>query len=712
MTGTLNTEVRCVMMGFFLVVLVGTISAQLEGNRTECSVTISRGMDTLKVQCKPGEFINNITLKNITNKDNVSNFDASYCHLQWIPDTICLFPDLQKLDFSHNNISFIPSDIFHCFSNLRILHLEFNKISIIPTGLFATLVRIEEFYVSHNEISVFQKGAFLNNFNLFVFDASHNKLKSLDTYIIQLFGQEKRPLYPLSPKYRGRIKKSFNFSHNSINGFHFTSFQTDAQNKVYLFALDLRHNQFKYFNLEVLQPFRYVVRVSEVAAFFSLLGIYFDIRITDNPLTCDCHMFEFFNIFRGVLLDKFPTRYTSWLDTSFLCMHPPTLRNITLTKVPGHQLICNIHDGCPSMCSCTRKPYLNRLVVDCQGKDLVRLPNNLPSVNDDKGELIDLYLADNAIRDIPQRPYLKNLGSLYLQSNQIEDIETSALANLSYVEQLRLHNNSIRYIPGSLLDVPFPHLQNITLHDNPFECDCSSRSLKHWLTSLVERRVLYESHAVICTNGDPIIVHDFNEVLCDMNWGVAVGVPTSVTVVMVAALVTLYFYKDVFILLIRKKKRYPEKPVGKIYDVFVGYAKGDIRWIRETLLPILEPKYKLCLHDRDFSLDITFPENIAEAIEKSQRTIMVLSFKFLEGDWCKEQFLMAHKQYMLHPSQALVPILLDDFPRNGPIPNYIRCYLQSHTYIEVDNILFANRVLVQMPKTSILEYQEAVENRV
>ncbi|CAH1782250.1 unnamed protein product, partial [Owenia fusiformis] len=139
-------------------------------------------------------------------------------------------------------------------------------------------------------------------------------------------------------------------------------------------------------------------------------------------------------------------------------------------------------------------------------------------------------------------------------------------------------------------------------------------------------------------------------------------------------------------------------------DAFVGYVIDDVHWIKDVLIPILEPKYKLCIHNRDFVVGRPIADNIADAIEKSQRTIMVLSPRFLDSGWCKEEFLIAHRQYMLHPSQVLIPILLDDFQQTLPtIPNYVKCYLQTHTYLESDDILFRRKLQTQMPRTALKE---------
>ena len=80
----------------------------------------------------------------------------------------------------------------------------------------------------------------------------------------------------------------------------------------------------------------------------------------------------------------------------------------------------------------------------------------------------------------------------------------------------------------------------------------------------------------------------------------------------------------------------------KVYDVFVSHSGLDYQWVVHVLRPHLEPRYKLCLHDRDFRVGAPIEDNIMESVTNSRRLLMVLSNNFLRSEWCKLEFRAAH----------------------------------------------------------------------
>ncbi|CAH1799295.1 unnamed protein product [Owenia fusiformis] len=649
---------------------------------------------------------NNLTALESDIFDNCSTLqrlNLSNNNLESIPRQICDFKNLNSIDLSHNNLTALESDIFDNCSTLQRLNLNNNKLRIIPTGLFAKLKDITRIDLSENNVADIQRNAFLDNYNLLYLNASYNNLTTMDTYTFQLLGQDRQ---------KTPIEKQFDFSHNNLESFRSSSFHFDFT-KAYRFYMDLRYNRFKYINLELVQPF-HLTKLSDLFALFAIDGFLY-IDLSKNPIICDCNMYDTQKIVKSVMsLPGQLYEFTIWESRSLICMYPPQLQDHRLIEVHEDDLVCNITENCPVNCTCIRKPNVKRLAIECKNKQLADLPQKLPSVQYGINEKIDLDVSDNNIEELHYRPYFNDLATLDAQNNQIKYIASSALENLTSMEQLVLNNNKLRYLPNKISVFPFVGLKNISLHQNPLECTCDTFWIKAWLWSLSERRVLHKSRHITCTSGSaPIMEHDFNEELCNVNWGIVAGIPVSVTFLITIILVNLYCFKNVLILLIRKKRKYPEHPEGKEYDAFVGYVTEDVRWIRNVLIPILEPKYKLCIHNRDFVVGRTIADNIADAIEKSQRTIMVLSPRFLESGWCKEEFLVAHRQYMLHPSQVLIPILLDDFEHDLPtIPNYVKCYLQTHTYMEANDLLFDLKLESQMPQTTVSECMNIMTHQV
>ncbi|CAH1794127.1 unnamed protein product [Owenia fusiformis] len=689
------------MLFFAAIALCVLLNYTTADNNSNCTVS---GSGVLKISCQNGADINNIEIATIDTA-HVHTLDMTHNYLTNIPRWICEFKNLVKLDLSHNTIKEIPHDIFQCgsfpnFPTMQIIDLSFNKIRRIPSGVFDNLV-INALNINNNDIEMIEHGVFSKEHNFYHINCSYNQLTSLDSIFLQLLAQD--------PPWENAIYKRFDFSHNEIYKFHYTGFELDFS-KVYNFHFNLQYNKFKYINLDLFRPFN-IHDLNDLITLFSINGFLY-IDFSNNPITCDCNMYETKTMLMTMLSFPYlPEIFRDWAVQSTVCMYPADVRGKPLSKLDDTQLICNITEKCPEKCTCIRKPDMKRLEVNCSSQSLEELPNSLPLIQNDNSELINLDMSGNLLSEIKNRSYLPNLGTFDVSSNRLNTIEDEALDNLNAIQKWYLHDNQFSTLPSKMKDMPFPNLSKLTLHGNQLVCDCSTVWLKPWLWALTEHKRLQYPRMITCETGDIIMEYDFNEDLCNINWGLVVGLPMLFLTLVAIGLITLYCFRNVIVLFIRKRREYKEIPEGKEYDVFVGYVTQDVMWIRNVLIPLLEPKYKLCIHNRDFEVGKPIVDNIANSIEKSQRSIMVLSPRFLESGWCKEEFLIAHRQYMLNPSQVLIPILLPDFDTTQEMPSHVKCYLQAHTYLKCDDPWFDKKIKDQMPKTSITEYKEEMNNQ-
>ena len=108
------------------------------------------------------------------------------------------------------------------------------------------------------------------------------------------------------------------------------------------------------------------------------------------------------------------------------------------------------------------------------------------------------------------------------------------------------------------------------------------------------------------------------------------------------------------------------------YEAFVSYNREDGDFVQEILAPNLEqvdPKVKLCLHERDFQVGRSIFENIIDSLETSKACIIVLSESYAKSEWCRFEAQMAlrlfeeddknHKMILVIVRNELRGILLD-----------------------------------------------------
>jgi TIR domain-containing protein len=95
------------------------------------------------------------------------------------------------------------------------------------------------------------------------------------------------------------------------------------------------------------------------------------------------------------------------------------------------------------------------------------------------------------------------------------------------------------------------------------------------------------------------------------------------------------------------------------YDVFISYSTRDRHWVRHWLLPRLESAgFKVCIDSRDFDIGAPSMVNMERAVERSQKTILVLTPNWLESEWTTFEALLASSLDPAGQRQRLIPLLL------------------------------------------------------
>ncbi len=124
------------------------------------------------------------------------------------------------------------------------------------------------------------------------------------------------------------------------------------------------------------------------------------------------------------------------------------------------------------------------------------------------------------------------------------------------------------------------------------------------------------------------------------------------------------------------------------YDAFVAYCSQDEderKWVHLTLPPKLEQEYgfKLCLHHRDFTPGNDIADNIVQAIEDSNKVLLILSPAFLQSDWCQFEVRMAREKLVKDRRDSLVLVIYKPLDVPGArLPRKLIRILERKTYVE------------------------------
>lgn len=119
-------------------------------------------------------------------------------------------------------------------------------------------------------------------------------------------------------------------------------------------------------------------------------------------------------------------------------------------------------------------------------------------------------------------------------------------------------------------------------------------------------------------------------------------------------------------------------PPGKDYHLFVSYSSED-RTEANAIRQHLEERFYLkCLYyERDFQIGRNIDENITEGLQKSVKTLVLLSPFFIQSHWCVTEAREACKlSFTDMENHNVIPVLL------RPLPKDLPPFLNSYVYID------------------------------
>ncbi|NXM32912.1 TLR21 protein, partial [Oxyruncus cristatus] len=310
-------------------------------------------------------------------------------------------------------------------------------------------------------------------------------------------------------------------------------------------------------------------------------------------------------------------------------------------------------------------------------KQTAKYVSRLPKLN-------NLDISQNNFGEIPDAcEWPKNLKYLNLSSTQIPKVTTcipptlevlDVSANnlkefglqLPFLKELYLTKNQLKTLPGA---APIPNLVVMSVRRNKLS-GFSKQEFEGAQVGAVHLSLM-ECHRSLVVSLLCILVFLVILIL------VAVG----------------YKYHAVWYLRMtwawlqakRKPKRAPPKDI--CYDAFVSYSENDSNWVENIMVRELEqacPPFRLCLHKRDFVPGKWIVDNIIDSIEKSHKTLFVLSEHFVQSEWCKYELDFSHFRLFDENNDAAILVLLEPI-QSKTIPKRfckLRKIMNTKTYLE------------------------------
>ena len=592
---------------------------------------------------------------------------------------------IKRITLDHNNLHSIPNGLFSSLSTLEFLNLASNNIREIEDNPLPKDSALQVLYLDKNKLSSFPPWIFLLR-KIKVIDLSSNQItfqalnKALDDYDIPLD----------DPLENGEPPIVLNLSNNNIT----TLVDSDGLHRI---KQD-----------EKISPIR--------LAKYTYLWKAYEIKLSGNPLVCDCIMSAVAQEIGKLLQETglIQSRFETWQ-----CHWPLELKNKSILEIREGQWLkreTELEDrNCPTGCTCRERCSDGIIVVDCENKNLTELPGLMPQ------GLIELNLISNDIRDIPAYPYLANVTVLKLTNNKVELLKASTVEKLKRVETLLVDVNKLTTLPREIESLNFTML---ALEQNLFKCDCTTKWMKRWLVK--NRRRVRNIEKVLCNSehalGQAIYSLPDDEFICasteEKSAGKMVPMETIaastlgglLALILIVGIILYKYHREVKVFMYTRFNRHPfdridDSDPNKIYDAFVSFNGNDFDWVVNTLQERLEnhdPPYKLCFHHRDFPAGAPIVENIFKSVDQSKRMLVVLSSSYAKSDWCLMEFREAHRKVLEDRMKYLIVILFDDVDTTE-LDEEFKLYLRTNTYLSVSDKRFWEKLYYAMPLPSTTE---------
>ncbi|XP_019376598.1 PREDICTED: toll-like receptor 2 type-2 [Gavialis gangeticus] len=261
-------------------------------------------------------------------------------------------------------------------------------------------------------------------------------------------------------------------------------------------------------------------------------------------------------------------------------------------------------------------------VLDVSSNNLIEFRIELPLLR-------ELYIAQNKLKALPDATLLPAVAALTITRNKLNSFSKEEYES-------------------------FKNMKRLEAGDNNFICSCEFLSFIQYEVGIANVLADWPENYICdspsAVRGKQVEAAHLSLMECHQTLVVSL---TCVLLLLLILLIVIVGYKLHAFWYMKmtwawlQAKRKPQKVQTKdvCYDAFVSYSERDSEWVEELMVQELEqanPPLRLCLHKRDFVPGKWIIDNIIDSIEKSHKTLFVLSEHFVQSEWCKYELDFSH----------------------------------------------------------------------
>lgn len=657
-----------------------------------------------------------------------------------ISDTVCanvdekifhFFPYIEKVFLGGNLIGELPKTLFHNLEFLKTVDLTFNNVTSVE-GLFQNnpkikylflainsisdisnsfhgLIALKKLNLSRNFIEYIDHRSFMGLEKLRFVDLSHNKIKVIESNSFS--GLPKLKVLDLSFNVLENLNKSVqNLSFLKTLRLDSTNLQDVSCEEFIgltrLSTLSLQDNRItslngcfgKLYRLNSLNISANGLKTLSRDTFPEEMNS-FDLSLSKNKWECDCRL--------TWILEWLGDKANFSLLDNPVCHSPVRLKGKFLKDLTMKD-ITEWTEDCPNQCDCecATQGRNFHVRVNCSSRNLARIPSALPR------HLGNLDMSGNELEELGEffHDFYSSLSVLDLENNRISNLDGNLIPK--DLKELKLSGNLLKRLPWKkLLN---DSLEVMTLSENPWCCDCETVDFKKWLLSV--NRLVVDVNETRCGNGDETLPELYGKVIISLSDNDLCPSIISLYVAIAIAFLGFFLLATSSVLAYSKYRLYikiwlyahgitwvkeDDTDMEKIFDAVLSYSPMDEIFVLTAIAPGLEeiePKFKLCIPDRDIVSGVFSVVTTMKAVQDSKRIIVILDRDYINDEFCMTIFRIAFQQSLEDKINRLVVIKVGDIPASEVVDPDLKVTLESIKCVAWGETLFWEKLRFAMPK--------------
>ena len=392
----------------------------------------------------------------------LKTLDLSYNNLDSIPKAVTQKTELTELYLRNNHIGSVDAELFENLTSLQALDLSGNFFVFLPLHLFNPLHYLATLDLSNNSIMLLHRDIFGHLKNLEELRLSHNNIRSIDhgwlggmpnLWVLEIDYALDKDTHPSKTHYYDNLigipvgTNMPNLENLSIVGNGITSLPCGQLRKMpRLTFVNISNNDIYQVEKECFRKLHYLE--------------YLD--LSHNCIT-ELEFRSFSNLTNLHLLNLSRNSLSN-LPEEFLHYTPISSLDLSFNK------ISKIKNRTFHVVRSLEYLYLHHNRIHSLSRYALRTLYSLQYINLEANEL--RIIKDQFIN-------MSSLTTINLRKNRIRHFAADALEGTS-VESLVLDTNLLTTLDVSLV-YRVPRLLHLTLHSNPWNCDCKIRWMKEAL---------------------------------------------------------------------------------------------------------------------------------------------------------------------------------------------------------------------------------------